>query len=141
MNEHLITIAGTVGGDVDLRFTPTGLAVATFSVAVTPRKKEDDKWVDGETNWYRVTAWRQLAEHAADSIAKGTRVIVEGRLVVRKYKKEGEDLERTSVEITADDIGISIKFDPAESKRAVRSTPSGSTQPDSGWAGDNSEPF
>ena len=80
-----ITIVGNIGQDVELRYTAGGNAVATFSVAMAHRKydKASNEWKDAGTTWYRVNAWRDLAEHAAESLVRGTRVIVVGSLASR----------------------------------------------------------
>lgn len=102
-----ITIVGRVGGDPDLRFTGAGSAVASFTVAVNRRRKDGDKWVDDGTDWHTVSAWRTLAESCAESLHKGTEVVVVGTLKSRDYEaKDGS--KRTVWEITADHIGIAL---------------------------------
>jgi single-strand DNA-binding protein len=108
-NEPVITIVGNTGSDPELRFTPSGAAVSNFSVCVTPRVKQGDQWVDGDATWYRVNAWRQLAENCAESIGKGMRVIVQGRLSNRKYTTPEGDV-RYSLEITADAVGPDLQW-------------------------------
>jgi single-strand DNA-binding protein len=119
-NEPVITIVGNTGSDAELRFTPSGAAVANFSVCVTPRTKQGDQWVDGEPTWYRINAWRQMAENVAETIVKGMRVIVQGRLNNRKYvTPEGET--RYTLEITADACGPDLTWAIAQVKKAERS--------------------
>jgi single-strand DNA-binding protein len=102
----------------ELRFTPNGAAVANFRVAVTPRVKDGDAWKDGDTSFFRVNAWRQLAEHATDSLSKGDRVIVLGRLKSRSWETpEGE--RRTVTEIEADEIGPSLRWATAKPQRTT----------------------
>jgi single-strand DNA-binding protein len=105
-----VTIVGNAGDDPELRYTPTGQPMAKVSVAVTPRVKAlNDEWTDGETTWYRVTAWRDMAEHLAESVQKGTRVIVYGSLENRRWEdKEGNT--RYSLELNAETIGLDIQF-------------------------------
>lgn len=119
MNEPMITITGNCVGDVDLRFLPSGIAVANLTVAVTPRVKDGDAWKDGETMWFRLACWRQLAESVAESISKGTRVIASGRLSTRSYEtKSGE--KRTDMEIQVDSIGPELRFATAKVNRVER---------------------
>lgn len=104
--EATVTVVGHVGGDPELRFTSSGTAVASFSLANTPRTKgTNGEWGDGETMWLRVTAWNKQAEAVAEEVRKGQKVIVVGRLAQKSYKtKDGED--RTSLELTADEVGV-----------------------------------
>lgn len=103
-----ITIVGNLGGDPELRFTPSGAAVANASVAVTARKLVNGEWEDGDTSWYRLNIWNGLAENAAEALVKGDRVIVQGDLSVRPYDdKDGN--ERLSVEVTVRDIGLALR--------------------------------
>jgi single-strand DNA-binding protein len=80
MPDTFVSLIGNLTDDPELRFTPNGAAVANFRLAVTPRVKDGDTWKDGETSFFRVNVWRDLAEHATESLAKGTRVVVLGRL-------------------------------------------------------------
>ncbi len=106
MSESLI---GNLTADPELRFTPNGKAVATLRVAVTPRTKQGEKWVDGETSFHDVVVWQQQAENANDSLRKGDRVLAIGRWKERSWEgKDGE--EHTSREFVADEIGPSVKF-------------------------------
>ena len=110
--ETIITIAGNLVAPAELRFTPSGAAVASFTVASTPRTfdKQSQEWRDGETLFLRCSAWREMAENIAESLhEKGTRVIVQGRLVQRSHEtREGE--KRTVVELQADEVGPSLKY-------------------------------
>lgn len=111
--EATITIVGNVGGDPDLRFTNSGDAVASFSVGVTPRKKQGNDWVDMDTTWYRVSAWRWDAEGVAEHVRKGDKVKVTGRLAAGTYEaKDGST--RVSLDVTADMDGVSIIPKPAK---------------------------
>lgn len=119
--EPVVTIIGNVAGEPQLRFSPGGVAVLNFTLANTPRNKDrqSDQWVDGETMWVRVTAFRKDAENAAESLQKGTRVIATGRLSQEVWTdKEGQ--ERTSLKLLADEIGASMKFATLEVKKAAR---------------------
>jgi single-strand DNA-binding protein len=109
-------ICGNLTDNPELRFTPNGAAVANFRVAVTPRVREGNDWKDGDTSFFRVNAWRSLAEHATDSLSKGDRVIVLGRLKARTWETpEGE--RRSVVEIEADEIGPSLRWATAKPQR------------------------
>lgn len=131
MNEPTITLIGNVTGDAELRFTPSGHAVANLSVAVNPRDKQGDQWVDGEPNFYRVAAWKDLAENVAESVRRGDRVTVVGRLRVREYEHNGE--KRTSLDVTADSVAIDLRFHTATATKAQRGQ-GGQRQPqDQSW--------
>lgn len=104
----MIVITGNLGADPELRFTKDGAAVANLRVAVTKRVKQDDgTWADGDTTWFSVKCWRGLAENAAESLTKGSRVIVYGEMKSRSYEdKDGG--KQTAWEIEATDIGPSL---------------------------------
>jgi single-strand DNA-binding protein len=111
-------ICGNLTDAPELRFTPNGAAVANFRVAVTPRVRDGNEWKDGDTSFFRVNAWRQLAENATDSLSKGDRVIVVGRLKARSWETpEGE--RRSVVEIEAEEIGPSLRWATAKPERAT----------------------
>jgi len=108
--ETVITIIGNLTADPELRFTPSGAAVANFTVASTPRQfdRQTNEWKDGETLFMRCSVWRDAAENVAESLTRGARVIVSGRLKSRSYDtKEGE--KRTVIEMDVDEIGPSLK--------------------------------
>ncbi|WP_327066779.1 single-stranded DNA-binding protein [Kitasatospora sp. NBC_01302] len=119
-NETMITVCGNAVEDAQLRFTPSGAAVANFRIASTPRtfNKQTNAWEDGETLFLRVNAWRELAENIAASIAKGTALIVQGRLRMREYEKDGQ--KRQSFEIEADDVAVSLRRATAVITKAQR---------------------
>ena len=139
--ETVITVVGNITDDPELRFTPSGAAVANFTVASTPRtlNKQTNEWEDGEPLFLRCSIWRQAAENVAESLQKGARVIVQGRLKARTWEtREGE--KRTSFEIDVDEIGPSLRWATAKVTRASRSGGGGgygggapSQQPDP-WA-------
>ena len=119
--DTIITIVGNLTADPEMRFTPSGAAVASFTVASTPRTfdRAAGEWKDGETLFMRCQAWRQMAENVAESLTKGTRVIVQGRLVQRSYtSREGEN--RTVVEMQVDEIGPSLRYAKAQITRQPR---------------------
>ena len=120
--ETTITVIGNLTSDPELRFTPSGAAVANFTVASTPRTfdKQSNEWKDAETLFMRCSIWREAAENVAESLAKGNRVVVTGRLVSRSYDtKEGE--KRTVMELRADEVGPSLKYATAKVNRTQRS--------------------
>lgn len=103
-----ITIRGRLTADPELRYTPAGDAVARFTVASNDRRKDaSGQWVDGDTLFMPVTAWRQLAEGAADTLRKGAAVVVVGKLQQRSWEKDGQT--RSRIEMTADEVGISVR--------------------------------
>jgi len=119
MADTHVTLTGNLTDDPELRFTPTGAAVASFRVAVTPRVKDGDTWRDGDTSFFRVNAWRDLAEHLTESLSKGARVIVVGQLKARSWETpEGE--KRSAVEVTAEEVGPSLRWATATVERASR---------------------
>ena len=118
--ETTVTVIGNLTGDPELRFTPSGVAVANFSVASTPRiyDAQAKAWKDGEALFMRCTLWRQPAENLAESLTKGARVIVYGTLKQRTYEtREGE--KRTVIEMDVEDIGPSLKFAVATPTKAA----------------------
>lgn len=118
-------IIGNLTADPELRFTQSGTAVATLRVASQDRKRDGDKWVDGDTTYMTVTVWRKAAENAAESLTKGSRVVVIGRIRQREYETREKE-KRTVLEVEADEIGLSLFYDPATSQRSPgRSSGSG----------------
>ena len=124
--DTVITIIGNITGDPELRFTPSGAAVANFTVASTPRQfdRTSNEWKDGETLFMRCSVWRDAAENVAESLQRGTRVLVSGRLKSRSYEtKEGE--KRTVIELDVDEVGPSLKYATAKVNRTQRGSGSG----------------
>ena len=120
--ETTITIIGNLVDDPDLRFTPSGAAVANFRIASTPRTfdRQTNEWKDGETLFMTCAVWRQAAENVAESLQRGMRVIVQGRLKSRSFEtREGE--KRTVFEIDVDEVGPSLRSATAKVTRASRS--------------------
>ena len=118
--ETVITVVGNLTSDPELRYTQTGLAVANFTIASTPRSfdRASNDWKDGEALFLRASVWREFAEHVAGSLTKGARVIATGRLKQRNYEtKEGE--KRTSFEIEVDEIGPSLRYATAQVTRTT----------------------
>jgi single-strand DNA-binding protein len=130
--DNQVTLVGNLTDDPELRFTPNGAAVANFRLAVTPRVRDGDNWKDGETSFFRVNVWRQMAENVAESMTKGTRAIVVGRLRTRSWETpEGE--KRSVTEIEADEVAPSLKFATAKVERASRGGGGGGGD----WAGNS----
>jgi single-strand DNA-binding protein len=129
-----ITVIGNLTSDPELRYTQNGLAVASFTVASTPRSFDRTKndWVDGEALFLRCSAWRDLGEHAASSLIKGSRVVVVGRLVPHSYEtKEGE--KRHSIELQVDEVAPSLRYATAVVQRLT------SRVEPAGWAASDVE--
>lgn len=134
--ETTITVIGNLTNDPELRFTPSGSAVANFTIASTPRTfdRQSNEWKDGETLFLRASVWREAAENVAESLTKGMRVIVNGRLKSRSYEtKEGE--KRTVIELEVDEIGPSLRYANAKVNRTQRSGGQGGQ---GGFGGGNS---
>ncbi|MEV4888761.1 single-stranded DNA-binding protein [Nonomuraea sp. NPDC055795] len=124
--ETTITIIGNLTGDPELRFTGTGTAVASFTIASSSRayNKQVEQWQDGEVLFMRCSAWRDLGEHVAESLTRGTRVIATGRLRMRTFETSDGD-KRTVIEMTVDEIGPSLRFATAKPHKAARSAHNG----------------
>lgn len=151
--ETTITIIGNLTNDPELRYTSTGTAVASFTIASSSRtyNKQLEQWEDGEALFMRCSAWRDLAEHVCESLMRGTRVIATGRLRMRTYQtSEGDN--RTVIEMTVDEIGPSLRFATAAVTKTVRTrggngasgsdpwasttAPASTGAPASGWDGE-----
>jgi single-strand DNA-binding protein len=120
--EIIISVVGNLTSDPELRYTTSGLAVANFTIAATPRTfdKQTNDWKDGDTVFLRASVWREHAEHVAGSLTKGTRVVATGQLKMRQYEtNEGE--KRTSTELDVHEIGASLRYATAQVTRVPRS--------------------
>jgi single-strand DNA-binding protein len=104
-----VTLVGNLTADPELRFTPSGLQVANLRLAVTPRIREGDQWKDGETSFHTVTVWRDQAEHAAETLAKGARVIVVGRPKERTWTDQDGTTHQVT-EVDAEEVGPSLRW-------------------------------
>lgn len=118
--EGTITLVGNATADAELRYSASGVPRATWSLAVTPRVKDGDGWRDGEAAFYRCTAWRQLAEQAGESITRGMRLIVVGRLSPRSYEKDGQ--QRLSLDVEVDAVGAEMRYATIKASKAQRSS-------------------
>jgi len=149
--ETVITVIGNLTADPELRFTPSGSAVANFTIASTPRvfDRQSNEWKDGEALFLRSAVWQEAAENVAETLTKGMRVIAQGRLKARSYDtKEGE--RRTVMELEIDEIGPSLRFASAKVTRTQRSGGSGggfnnppqnSTPQGGGWNAPAADPW
>jgi len=152
--ETVITVIGNLTADPELRFTPSGAAVANFTIASTPRTfdRQTGEWRDGDALFLRCSIWRQAAENVAESLTRGMRVMVSGRLRQRSYEKDGQ--QRTVIELEVDEIGPSLRYATAKVTKVSRDSagvprrggpaddPWGSAPPPgSGPAADDEPPF
>jgi single-strand DNA-binding protein len=134
--ETVITVVGNLVDDPELRFTPSGAAVANFRIASTPRTfdKQSNEWKDGDALFLSCAVWRQAAENVAESLQKGMRVVVQGRLKQRSYEtREGE--KRTVVELDVEEVGPSLKYATAKVARVQRSGGGGGYNSSQGGGG------
>lgn len=149
-----ITIVGNLGADPELRFTPSGVAVAKFSVGESRRVRDDaGNWSDGPTSWHDVTVWRHLAEHVAESLQKGMRVIVTGTLEQRSWDDDANPgKKRYAWQVTAFNVGVDLTFGTATFQKSTkggapadpndpwatgsRTRPEGSGAASNGWGQD-----
>lgn len=138
--ETVVTVVGNLTADPELRFTNSGVALATFTIASTPRTfdRASNEWKDGEALFLRASVWREFAEHVASSLTKGSRVIATGRLKQRSYEtKEGD--KRSTIELEVDEIGPSLRYATAQITRSQsRGAVSGGS---SGGGSSASEPW
>jgi single-strand DNA-binding protein len=131
--DTIITVIGNLTSDPELRWTPSGAAVANFTIASTPRTldRQTQEWKDGEALFLRCSVWREAAENVAESLTRGSRVMAQGRLKQRSFEtKEGE--KRTVVELEVDEIGPSLRYATATVAKAARS---GGARPGGGDGG------
>ena len=140
--ETTITLVGNLTADPELRFTPSGAAVANFTVASTPRTfdRQTNEWRDGDAMFLNCAVWRQAAENVAESLQKGMRVIVQGRLKSRSYEtREGE--RRTVFEIDVDEIGPALKYATAKVSRNASGGQGGGARSSGGGSGGGSSSY
>jgi single-strand DNA-binding protein len=140
--ETVITVVGNLVDDPELRFTPSGAAVANFRIASTPRTldRQTNEWKDGDALFLSCSVWRQAAENVAESLQKGMRVVVQGRLKQRQYEtREGE--KRTVVELDVEEVGPSLKYATAKVTRTTRQGGGGGYSGGSGGGGQSDDPW
>ena len=121
MSDNQVTLTGNLTDDPELRFTPNGVAVANFRLAVDQRVWDTDGWKDGEASYFRVNVWRDQAEHVSRSLAKGARCVVVGRLKSRSWETP-EGQRRSAVEVDAEEVGMSMRFAPVAAGTAEPGT-------------------
>lgn len=134
--ETVITIVGNLTADPTLTFTPSGAAVANFTVASTPRTldKASGEWKDGEALFMRCNIWRQAAENVAETLTRGMRVMVTGRLKQRSFEHDGQ--KRSVMELEVDEVGPSLKYATAKVNKVTRSSGESSYSPPVGGSAD-----
>ena len=130
-SDNTVTLVGNITDDPELRFTPSGAAVANFTVAVNRRFKQGDQWEDRLDGFFRCSCWRDMAENAAESLQKGTRVVVVGRLSQRSWE-DAEGNKRSAVEVQVDEVAPSLKWATASVQKSQRSGGRAPAQADSG---------
>ena len=116
VSDNQVTLSGNLTDDPELRFTPNGVAVANFRLAVDQRVWDTGGWKDGESSYFRVSVWRDQAEHVSRSLHKGARCVVVGRLRSRSWETP-EGQRRSAVEVDAEEVGMSLRFAPAPPPR------------------------
>jgi single-strand DNA-binding protein len=140
--DTVITVVGNLTADPELRFTPSGAAVASFTIASTPRQfdRASNEWKDGEALFLRCSIWRQAAENVAESLQRGMRVVAQGRLRQRSFEtREGE--KRTVIELDVDEIGPSLRYATAKVNRTQRGSSAGGFGAGGGSAESNDDPW
>ena len=137
--EPVITIVGNLTGDPELRYVSSGTPVASFTVASTPRSlnRQTNQWEDGEAMFVRCSVWREYAENVAESLSKGMRVVVTGRMTVRSYEYNGQ--QRTSIEIQVDEIGPSLRYARAQVTRISGGGGGGQNQGGNNYGGNQGQ--
>lgn len=132
--ETPITVVGNITADPELRFTPSGAAVANFTVASTPRTfdRQTNEWKDAETLFMRCSVWREAAENAAESLTRGARVVVTGRLVSRSWEDKETGQKRSVMEMQVDEVGPSLRYATAKVTKTQRGGGGGQG---GGWGG------
>ena len=139
MADATVTLIGNLTTDPEVRYIGSGAAVATLRLAVTARVKDGDGWKDGETSYFSCSAWRDLGEHAADSLRKGMRVVVVGRLRSRSWETASGE-RRSTVEVEVDDVGPSLRWATATVERSGnggRAVASSGSRSGGGWSSAN----
>jgi single-strand DNA-binding protein len=128
MSDNQVTLTGNLTDDPELRFTPNGVAVANFRLAVDQRVWDTDGWKDGEASYFRVNVWRDQAEHVSRSLHKGARCVVVGRLKSRSWETP-EGQRRSAVEVDAEEVGMSVRFAPV-APPAAEAAPAAPARPE-----------
>lgn len=143
MNAINVTVTGNLTADPELRFTANGVAVASFTVAVNERVRNGDKWDDGPTSYMRCNAWRELAEHVAESVTKGDRVMVSGVLRERAWETTptgpNDTGKRRTWELSTTEVGAALRYATVKIARAARRS-DGPPPPEDPWASRQAPP-
>jgi single-strand DNA-binding protein len=139
--EAILTVVGNLADDPELRYTQNGVAVASIRVGSTPRtyNKQSGEWVDGETVWVRCTGWREVAENMAQSLQKGARVVVTGRLKAPSAYQSAQGEARASMELEIDEVGPSLRYATAAVTRRAREGGAAAPVESNPWS-DSSQP-
>jgi single-strand DNA-binding protein len=129
MSDNQVILTGNLTDDPELRFTPNGVAVANFRLAVDQRVWDTDGWKDGESSYFRVNVWRDQAEHVSRSLHKGARCVIVGRLKSRSWETP-EGQRRSAVEVDAEEVGMSMRFTPVAAGAAEPATATPAPEPE-----------
>ncbi|MDQ4096084.1 MAG: single-stranded DNA-binding protein [Actinomycetota bacterium] len=132
-SDNTVTLVGNITDDPELRFTPSGAAVANFTVAVNRRFKSGDRWEDKLDGFFRCSCWREMAENVAESLQKGSRVVVVGRLTQRSWEDQ-EGNKRSAVEVQVDEVGPSLRWATAAIQKSQRTSGGGGASETGGGA-------
>ena len=138
-SDNTVTLVGNITDDPELRFTPSGAAVANFTVAVNRRFKSGDRWEDKLDGFFRCSCWREMAENVAESLQKGSRVVVVGRLTQRSWEDQ-EGNKRSAVEVQVDEVGPSLRWATAAIQKSQRTSGGGGGASETGGGADWSSP-
>lgn len=135
-----VTLIGNCTREPELKFLPSGAVLCELGIAVNTRRKDGDRWVDGDPEFYDVTCWRELAENVATSVTKGMRLVIIGKLNFRSWETDNGE-KRSKVSITADEVSPSLRWATAEVSRVERSQGDGGYQQRQGPPPTDEEPF
>lgn len=122
-----VTLVGNLVREPELKFLPSGVALCEFGVAINSRRKEGDKWVDGDPEFYDITCWRELGENVAESIMKGQRVVIIGKLNFRSWETD-DGSKRSKISVTAEAVGPDLRWATAQVTRTERNSGDGGYQ-------------
>ncbi len=123
-----VSLIGNACREPEMKFLPSGIALCEFGVAINSRRKEGDKWVDGDPEFYDITCWRELADNVAESISKGQRVIILGKLNFRSWEDKDSGQKRSKISVTAEAVGPDLRWATAQVTRTERSSGDGGYQ-------------
>jgi single-strand DNA-binding protein len=135
-----VSLIGNVTREPELKFLPSGVPLCEFGMAINTRRKEGDKWVDGDPEFYDVTCWREMAENVAESISKGMRVVVLGRLNFRTWENDAGE-KRSKISVNADEVSPSLRWATVQVTRTERHDGGGGYRANTAASTDDEEPF